>query len=118
MHIEQTLCRRRLRGVGNRYYEIPTKRTDLIRPTRRVEYNRTIHDVTQNANRARQLSGIVQSIVAASKLLHMIDIQHSPMDILVVPYKTGSANNTGIASGPSPKAKAPTKRPDDRGPRS
>ncbi|CAE6533416.1 unnamed protein product [Rhizoctonia solani] len=41
---------------GNRYYEIPTKRTDLVRPTRRVEYNATSHDVTQNANRARQLS--------------------------------------------------------------
>ncbi|CAE6506897.1 unnamed protein product [Rhizoctonia solani] len=42
--------------TGNRYYEIPTKRTDLVRPTRRVEYNVTSHDVTQNANRARQLS--------------------------------------------------------------
>ncbi|CAE6524111.1 unnamed protein product [Rhizoctonia solani] len=42
--------------TGNRYYEIPTKRTDLVRPTRRVEYNATSHDVTQNANRARQLS--------------------------------------------------------------
>ncbi|CEL57466.1 hypothetical protein RSOLAG1IB_02206 [Rhizoctonia solani AG-1 IB] len=41
---------------GNRYYEIPTKRTDLIRPTRRVEYGRISHDVAQNANRARQLS--------------------------------------------------------------
>ncbi|KAH7345248.1 hypothetical protein B0J17DRAFT_763941 [Rhizoctonia solani] len=41
---------------GNRYYEIPTKRTDLVRPTRRVEYNVTSYDATQNANRARQLS--------------------------------------------------------------
>ncbi|KAJ1311699.1 hypothetical protein OPQ81_010172 [Rhizoctonia solani] len=41
---------------GNRYYEIPTKRTDLARPTRRVEYKMASHDVTQNANRARQLS--------------------------------------------------------------
>lgn len=40
---------------GNRYFEIPTKRTDLLRPTRRVEYTRASPDVTQNANRARQL---------------------------------------------------------------
>ncbi|CAE6430726.1 unnamed protein product [Rhizoctonia solani] len=41
---------------GNRYYEIPAQRTDLVRTTRRVEYNVTSHDAAQNVNRARQLS--------------------------------------------------------------
>ncbi|KAF8609181.1 hypothetical protein BDV93DRAFT_518030 [Ceratobasidium sp. AG-I] len=40
---------------GNRYFEIPGQRTDLVRSIRRVEYGQASHDVVQNANRARQL---------------------------------------------------------------